>query len=147
MCFRIHSYSMWCRFDMFCQVHNSITSFCLFLAYLFLVYHYYILAYIQQLGWISCCVAFFRKSINLYYYTALQNVPKGSVDLNRPAQCSQVYNFYIMVLCSNSHLSYHSATQVVRSFNVTESHWNLKSEGGLLSCFAFAWRTKRQQNH
>src|SRR4029434_11350050 len=79
-----------------------------------------------------------RAADTCIYYTALQNVPKSSVDLNGPSQRLQFLYIHCCEKCMtgvignrfcafNSHLSYHSATQVVRSFNVTESHCNLKS--------------------
>src|SRR4029434_7240965 len=80
------------------------------------------------LPFVSRCVIF-------PYYTALQNVQKGSVDLNGPPQrfqvCSIISLYSLLRKCSDYHLqrvlcfvsslSYHIISQVVRSFNVTDS--------------------------
>ena len=59
-----------------------------------------------------------------------KDCPDGSDEKACVNACSDpgIYSQYpelkiVLGFCaSNSHLSYHSATQVVRSFNVTESH-------------------------
>src|SRR4029434_8456060 len=85
-----------------------------------------------------------QKYINMYY-TALQNVPKSLVDSNGPPQRSQVCNFLIFNTAKSKwplslatgfgllfHI-FHIIPQEVRSFNVAESHCNLKSaSNGLL---------------
>src|SRR4029434_3121544 len=92
--------------------------------------------------WLSLCgprrsIVNWESNVNTcIYYTALQNVPKSSVDLNGPSQRLQFLDIHHLeklisavigngFCVSNSHLSYHSARSP--SFNVAESHCNLKS--------------------
>ena len=49
--------------------------------------------YLLRLHSAPACIR--GRPLFLTYYTALQNVPKSSVDLNRPPQRSQVCNFFI----------------------------------------------------
>ena len=48
---------------------------------------------------VNCKLGIKRKTCT--YYTALQNVPKSSFDLNGPSQRSQVCNFFIFTAAKN----------------------------------------------
>ena len=48
-----------------------------------------------------CSIFTYIHTYIYFYYTALQNVPKSSVDLNGPSQRSQVCNFFIFTAAKN----------------------------------------------
>ena len=77
---------------------------------------------------VNCKLGIKRKTCT--YYTALQNVPKSSVDLNGPSQRWQVCKFTAAKYVRLQSLAtgfvllihiFHIIPQVVRSFNVTDS--------------------------